>query len=184
MRESLAHALSGPVSLQEDEWRERPVDRLHALAAAQVVGTSRQSRLSALGVSLIALKAANRPDEWARAVDRLAECLAWTKPRPSVSLRMRASRQAIQEFTIDFCPTCKGTGEIPAHDGLEGAQRMRPCPECGGHGKRRYTDRERALALELDDHRLMSRVMADAMGLIAAAEDEAIRTAQRLLERW
>ena len=133
-RESLAHALSGPVSLAEDEWRERPVDRIHALAAAQSAygRTARESALSALGVSLIALKSANRADEYVRSVDRLAHLLRKTKPKPNAELRIRIARQAVHEHIVDFCPTCRGTGEIPDQEGLEGAQRMKPCPECGG----------------------------------------------------
>lgn len=101
-------------------------------------------------------------------------------------MRVNVSRQAITEHIIDFCPTCRGAGEIPAQDGLEGAQRMKPCPECAGTGKRRYTDEERRvnLLLKAEEYRLGARLMAEAMAMIAVAEDEAIRTAKRLLERW
>ena len=188
MRESLARVLSGISNLDEGP-HERPVDRLHALASAQIERanrTARASKLAALGVSLIALKAANRPDEYDRAVSRLAECLAWAKPVKSSDMRMRVSRQAVMEHCVDFCPTCRGAGEIPAQDGLDGAQRMKPCPECGGTGKRRYTDEERRinLLLRAEEYRDGARLMAEAMALISIAEDEAIRTAQKLLERW
>lgn len=188
MREALAKALSGPINLDEQA-HERPVDRLHALASAQIDRanrTARAAKLASLGVSIIALKHANRPDEYNRSITRLADCLAWPKPRPSQEVRLRVARQAVQEWVIDFCPTCKGVGEVPAQEGLEGAQRMRECPECGGHGKRRYSDAERLTALELEagDYVKMARWMADAMGFIARAEDEAVRSAKRLLERW
>lgn len=185
MKESLAHALSGPVSLAEDEWRERPVDRLHALAAAQSAygRTAREAALSALGVSLIALKAANRADEYVRAVDRLAHMLRKAKPKPNAELRIRIARQAVHEFIVDFCGTCQGRGEIPDQEGLEGAQRMKPCPECGGHGKRRYSDSER-LELIGGEAKFCGRWMADAMALISEAESEAVRTANKLLEKW
>lgn len=178
-REALAHALSGPISLQEDEYRERPVDRLHALACA-----ARESNLSALGLSIIALKAANRADEYVRSVDRLAYFLCRMKPRPNAEMRIRIARQAISEHIIDFCPTCKGTGEIPNQDGLEGAQPMRPCPECHGHGKRRYSDSERMDALGTASLRDVNRWMGDALGWIAQAEHEATKSAARLLEKW
>lgn len=188
MREALAKALSGPINLDEQA-HERPVDRLHALASSQIERanrTARASKLSALGVSLIALKHANRADEYARAIDRLADCLLWCRPKADELIRVNVSRQAIMEHCIDFCPTCRGAGEIPAQGGLEGAQRMKSCPECAGTGKRRYTDEERRinLLLDVDDYRTGARLMAEAMGLIALAEDEAIRTAKRLLERW
>ena len=184
-REALAHSLSGPVSLMEDQWRERDVDRLHALAAAQCAygKTARESALASLGVCLIALKSANRADEYVRSVDQLAHMLRKTKPRPNADLRIRISRQAVHEHIVDFCPTCRGTGEIPDQEGLEGAQRMRPCPECHGHGKRRYSDSERVelIGAPLRD---VNRWMADAMALISEAEAEAVRSASKLLERW
>lgn len=188
MRESLARVLSGLSNLDEGP-HERPVDRLHALAMAQVSRanrTARAAKLASLGVSLIALKAANRPDEYARAVERLTECLAWQKPVKDEAMRTRVSRQAVMEHCIDFCPTCKGAGEIPAQDGLDGAQRMKPCPECGGHGRRRYTDEERRtnMLLGVEEYRDGMRMMAEAMRLISVAEDEAIRSVKIMLERW
>ena len=196
MREALAKALSGPINLDEQA-HERPVDRLHALASAQIERanrTARASKLSALGVSLIALKHANRADEYARAIDRLAECLTWRWPKKSAFVRVTVSRQAVMEHCVDFCPRCNGTGEVPAQVGLDGAQRMKPCPSqdadgdsgCGGTGKRRYTDEERRINLLLkpEDYRLGAEMMAEAMALISVAEDQAVRSAKRLLEKW
>ena len=196
MREALARALSGPINLDEQA-HERPVDRLHALASSQIYRanrTARASKLASLGVSLMALKHANRADEYARAVERLADLLVFCRPKKSELFRVTVSRQAVMEHCVDFCPTCKGTGEIPAQDGLDGAQRMKPCPPpdpsgnggCGGTGKRRYTDEERRvnMLLRAEDYRAGASLMAEAMGLISLAEDEAIRSAKRLLERW
>lgn len=192
MREALAKCLSGLVNLDENDHSERPVDRLHALASAQIQranASARSSKLSSLGVSLLSLKYANRPDEYTRAAHRLMELLRWSKPQRGVTFRLKIARQAVQEHIIDHCPRCGGSGEVPAHDNVDGAQRMKPCPPdeggCGGHGKRRYTDRERAAAMELDrqDYHAASRLMAEALGFISLAEDEAIKTAKRLLER-
>jgi hypothetical protein len=169
----------------EDQWRDRPVDSLHALAAAlsSFGRTARESALATLGVSLIALKSANRADEYVRSVDRLAHMLRKTKPKPNAELRIRISRQAVHEHIVDFCGTCQGRGEIPDQEGLEGAQRMKPCPECGGHGKRRYSDSERVelIGAPLRD---VNRWMADAIALISEAESEAVRSASKLLGRW
>lgn len=189
MRESLARALSGPVSLMEDEWRERPVDRLHALASAQMERanrTAREAHLASLGVSLIALKAANRADELDRAIKRLVACIMWVRPAPTEKMALKVARQAIQETIIDFCPTCKGTGEVPDQEGLDGAQRMRVCPSCGGHGRRRYSNEERISGLQIHAGELhkVNRYLTEALTFISRAEDEAIRTAARLLERW
>lgn len=187
-KEQFAHCLSGPVSLAEDQWRERDVDRLHALAASQVKNAdraARQSHLASLGVSLIAVKAANRADEYARAVAKLAQMVRReARPRPSNTICLSVSRQAIQEYVVDFCPTCSGKGEVPDLEGLEGAQRMKPCPECGGHGKRRYSDSERAEAIGAENEKRAAYLISRANYLISMAEDEAIRGARRLLERW
>lgn len=188
MREALAHSLSGPINLDERDW-ERPVDRLHALASAQIKNarrTAREAHLSSLGVSLIALKSANRADELSRAISRLADCLGWIKPRPTSAMRLRIARQAINEYVIDYCPTCQGRGEVPDQDGLEGAQRMKPCPECGGHGKRRYSDAERMSGLEVEraQYAQAERWLCEGLAFMAIAEAEAVKTARKLLERW
>ena len=193
MRESLARVLSGISNLDEGP-HERPVDRLHALASAQIERanrTARESHLAALGVSIVALRDANRPDEYARAVDRLADFLRDVRPRANEEHRFRLSRQAIQECVISFCPRCRGAREVPAHADIEGAQRMVPCPPqedggCGGTGKRRYSDAERIAALEVESNRAneVSAQLSYAHWIIAQAESEAVRTAIRLLEKW
>ena len=185
MREALAKALSGPINLDEQESRERPVDRLHAMACA-----SRDSHLSSLGVSFIALRAANRPDEYARTVSKLEKCLAWGKRRIAQEMRYKLARQAVMESIVNACPRCSGTKEVRAEDGLDGAQRMKPCPPspegCGGHGLRRYSDDERMASLDVDKHvyRTLERHLADAIGFLNAGEAEAVRLARRLLEKY
>ena len=90
MKESFAHCLSGPINLDEQE-RERPVDRLHALASA-----ARDSHLSSLGVSFLALRTANRADEYARTISKLENCLMWTRgKKPSQLFRAKIARQAV-----------------------------------------------------------------------------------------
>lgn len=185
MREALAHALTGPVNLDEQESRERPVDRLHAMACA-----ARESHLSSLGVSYIALRAANRADEYARTISKLEKCLAWGKRRVAQEMRFKLARQAVMESIVSACPRCSGTKEVKADIGLDGAQRMKPCPPapegCGGHGLRRYSDDERMNSLEVDKHlyRLLERHLTDAIAFLNAGEAEAIRTARRLLEKY
>lgn len=184
MKESLAHCLSGPINLDEKDW-ERPVDRLHALACA-----ARESKLASLGVSWYALKGANRADMREDCVTKLAELLWSVKPKPPEVMRVKIARWAIQESLIDMCPHCKGAKEVPAQDGLDGAQRMKPCPPdpvgCGGTGLRRYSDRERVEGLEIDGAQLAQhqRLLGAALTLLTRAEHEAGLRAFRLLERW
>lgn len=183
MREALAHALTGPINLDEKEGWERPVDRLHALAAAQVESfhrTARESALASLGVSLLALKGANRPDEYARSVAKLSDALFWLRPRPSNRLAYLVARQAVMEWVVDSCPTCMGRGHVTSTEGV-----VKSCPECGGHGKRRYTDEERQEAMQMEDKEFAraNRLLGEAWRFVSLAEAEAIKTAKKLLEK-
>lgn len=194
MREALASVLSGLSSLQEDDYRERPVDRLHALAAAQQAAinkTARAAHLAGLGVSLIALKVANRSDEMERAVSRLTKHMKDCRPRPNEEMRRKIARQAIFEFVLDFCPRCRGAKEVVDAPGIDGAQRMKPCPPesdggCGGSGKRRYSDSERmeSLGAKEDDLLRIQRQMSYAMSVVGEAEYEALSGAKKMLEKW
>lgn len=184
MREALAHALTGPVNLDERDGWERPVDRIHALAAAQAVTinrTARECALASLGVSLLALKAANRADEYQRAVDKLSDCLFWLRPRPSVKQANRIARQAIMESVVDNCPTCLGRGHVTNTEGV-----VKACHTCHGHGKRRYSDEERQEALQLAGKEFdrATRQLSEALKFVAMAEAEAIKTAKKMLEKW
>lgn len=188
MREALAAALS-IANLDEQEARERPVDRLHALASAQIRSVHRSRRssaLSSLGVSFIALKYSNRADELQPTIDKLAAFMTEVRPKPTLESSRRVARWVVMEAVIDLCPTCKGAGEIPAQDGLDGAQRMKECPECGGHGKRRYSNHERIEGLQIGPGELSKyeRMLGEALALLNEAEAEAIRSAKKLLERW
>lgn len=196
MREVLAKALSGPINLDEQA-HERPVDRLHALASSQIERANanrRGSFLASLGVSLIALRDSNRPDEYARAIEKLAKFMEEVRPRTTLQMRLRISRQAVQENIISFCPRCKGAREVPASKGIDGAQRMMPCPPpddpvspgCGGTGKRRYSDAERieAVGVQPSESANVNAQIAYAHLVLAQAESEAVRMAKKLLERW
>ncbi len=184
MREALAHALTGPINLDEKEGWERPVDRLHALAAAQAVTlnrTARECALASLGVSLLALTAANRADEYSRSVSKLADCLLWLRPRPSSKVAHLVARQAVMEWVVDSCPTCMGRGHITSTAGVQ-----KVCPECDGTAKRRYSDTERQEAMQIDDKEFAraNRLLGEAWRFVSLAEAEAIRTAKKLLEKW
>lgn len=197
MRESLAHALSGPISLAEDQWRERDVDRLHALAKAQVVNfkrTEREAHLARLGKSLIALGDAIRNDELTGAIDDLASCLAWTKPKPTEEASKKVAYWAIIEKVQSNCPVCKGKREIPDAERMagrvfsdgDGAVPMRVCPECNGTGKHRYSNRERIEGLGInpaDLHRY-AKIISDAEHWISQAEAQALKSAGMILDKW
>lgn len=187
MKQSLAIALAGLQGLgTTDDHRERPVDRLGALAMAQIQradNAARQSFLASLGGDLIAFKFGNRAASKLDAEAKLEVALAWRELRLRAGQRKRIAAWAIQEWAIDLCPVCKGAKEVPDHSDLEGAQPMKPCPPsptgCGGSGKRRYSDEERIEALG----ETFARAMDEAHRLIGAAEDIATRETIRRVGR-
>ncbi len=196
-REALAHALSGPVSLAEDQWRERDVDRLHALASAQIgkgIRTEREALLAGLGKSWIALRDSRRTDEMPEVLSGLIACLMWSRPRPTVKAADKVARWVIIERVHENCPTCKGRKEIPDTDRMagriftegDGAVPMRMCPECNGTGKHRYSNAERISGMGINAGELhkYDRLLCDAEMWLAQAESQAIRSTMRLLERW
>lgn len=186
MKEALAAVLTGLQSLNEAP-HERPVDRLHALAASQLAAMTapRQAELCSLGRDLIAFKFANRVESHEPAVSGLANVLKWSTHRLSLKPwdYWPVSRWAIHEWAIDFCAACSGKKEVPAHfEQIEGRQPMKPCQACAGTGKRRYSDQERAEAL--GNLKALERGLDVAHAMIGEAERQAVRTAQVLLEKW
>jgi hypothetical protein len=183
VKQSLAGVLGGFQSLAYDSSREKPVDRLTALAAIQArkgVDASRTAFLCSLGVDLIAFKFAHRASSKADAEDKLAIALSWKRFK-GVGDRERGkiAACAVREWAVDICPSCAGARQVPDKIGIEGAQPMRPCMTCSGTGKRRYDDSERIEALGNS----FARAMAEADALIGAAEDLAIKLARRMLDR-
>jgi hypothetical protein len=191
MKQSLAGVLSGFQGLGGDDFRERPVDRLAALGAIQIVrgrDAARESTLCSLGVDLIAFKLGHRASSKPDAEDKLSLVLAWTDPEGKNTWKLRLTAKerdrvavwAVQEWTVDCCPTCNGSAQIPIQQDTDGAQPMKPCPSCDSTGKRRYSDRERIEALGGD----FDKAMSTAHGIIGQAEALAVRAAKQMLERW
>lgn len=177
MKAALAAVLAGFQGLGADESRERPVDRLGAMAYAGL-----ESQLASLGVDLIAFKYGHRAASKPRAEAQLAVILGWRSTRLDLSARQcsRVAKHAIVEWMIDMCPTCSGAQEIRDQSGVEGLQRMKPCPECYQTGLRRWSDQERVEALGGDFNKALDR----AHFFISKASAYAVSGAARMLERW
>lgn len=205
MREALAGVLAGYQGLGGDDTRERPVDRLGALGlgaankrqvelmaneALKGKQADREAALRVIGSCLIRFRDANCSSSRKDAEDLLALALAWPARRGAAPLNLKrrerdkVARQAIREWALDFCPVCKGVAEIPRFAEVEGSQPMSACPPdpvgCGGTGRRRYSDAERAEAMGQP----YSEAMQEAHGLISLAHSIAIRVAKEMLERW
>lgn len=180
MKKTLAMALSGFQGLGSDDFRERPVDRLGAMAAIQIQRADKsaaESFMASLGVELIAFKFARRLSSRANAEDKLAIVLSWPQWKLKLSPRNRdlVSRWAVEEWAEDFCKPCTGSGISVDSRGV-----VRGCPECGGTKKRRYSDAERVSALGA----AFDKPLSEAHGIIGRAEDLAVRGAKQMLERW
>lgn len=193
MKKALARALSGNVGLGESPSHDAaPVDRLHAIAAAQRRETyadyrdaDARSYLASLGVDLVRLKLANVAGAYEPCKERLTVALMWrgNELRIKEAAASIIAAQCLTEFVIDFCPTCSGTGEVKDHsktDGREGATPMRVCPTCGGHGMRRYTDEERSEAI--GEARRLAKAFEAAHALMGQAIREALWNARQYMK--
>lgn len=197
MKIAFAQVLGGFQGLGNDDARERPVDRLAALAASQIArskDSERSAALCSLGVDLIRFKLANIPAAKADAEDKLCAILGWRTAdekstwdlHVSAGRRHSIARWAIQEWALDLCPVCKGATEIPDHSlpEREGRQPMKCCPGapigCGGTGRRRYTDAERVEAMG----QAFDKAMAVAHSIIGRSESIAVKQAKEMLEHW
>lgn len=194
MKGAFVGVLGGFQSLDSDESCERPVDRLGALAAAQIARAEESERsviLASLGVDLIRYKFAGVERAGADAEDRLSGIMAWpswwTGGRVLLDPAQRdvVACWAVHEWAEDRCAPrpegCGGALQVPsAAEPIDGAQPMMVCPTCGGTGKRRWTDAERIEAMGL----AFPEGMAQAHKIIAFAEDLAMRRGKEQVERW
>lgn len=187
MKEALVAALGGLQSLAQDDTREVPVDRLGAVALAQIaVGRARgEAHLVSLGRDLIAVKFGRQPRYHASATEKLTIVLGW----PQYRLKMREMERrnialwALIEWLQDACDVCHGRLEVPMGPvDRDGAIPMKPCQSCSGTGKRRYTDQERMEALP--DIPRTGRALMVASTTLHEAERLAVAGAARMLERW
>ena len=205
MKAAFAAVLGGMQNLDDCEHRERPVDRLAALAAGarcvpdedrngnqvrRATHEQRQAILASLGVDLVAFKHSQRALSGVNAFQALAEILAWPSwwPQGEVGLspveRFAVARWAIHEWAEERCPPrpkgCGGALVVPTQDGVDGTQRTMICSVCAGTGKRRWSDQERTQAMGAAHDEGMNQ----AHRIIAHAEMIAVRRGAKMLERW
>jgi len=174
VKESLMRVLAGPRNLKANKLTECDVDRVGALAYAQMPThhirnvenanrAAREAALVTLGRHVLALRLSNDVHSHAIVVDKLAvEVESRLKHLPATDREWRArevAKQAIREYLFDMCPVCQGKGKVPDHDkpNLRGRQPMTVCPECSGTRKRLYTLEERAKTMGLDSQDLLVR---------------------------
>jgi hypothetical protein len=196
MKFALAVTLGGFQGLgSTPDNRERPVDRLTAMARAEGPVERRnqsqcergdraamESFLCSLGVDLIAFKFGHRVASKSEAELKLAIALKWKQYglKLTVAQSEKIAAWAVMEWALDFCPTCRGAKEIPNYQDVDGRQPMKPCTSCEGTGLRRYTDAERVEAMG----QTFDRAIGWAQSLIAQSEALAVKLTKERLERW
>jgi hypothetical protein len=187
MKGAFVGVLGGLQGLGWDEAREKPVDRLTALAAIQNATANRSlntAHLCSVGKDLVAFKYSHRVASRAAAEEGLVLCLVDKRNRGQLQLSdtdiQRIASWAIHEWAVDVCNSCKGAREVPAAPEIEGVQPMKPCVTCHGTGRRRYEDHERITAMG----QTFDRAMYEAHSLIAQAEALAIDLGKRMVGRW
>lgn len=196
MKLALAVTLGGLQGLgTTPDSRERPVDRLTALARA--IGpverrsthmadrgdyAAMDSFLMALGGDLIAFKFANRPSSKGDAELKLAVALSWKRWNLRLTRKQceRIACWAVLEYCLDICPTCSGKTQIPNYADVDGRQPMKPCSECHATGKRLYSDQERTEAMGA----AFDKAMGWAHSIMSLSESLLTRSMKERLERW
>lgn len=202
MSESLARALGGHTGLGESPSHDAaPVDRLHAVAAAQRKETyadcrdaSAASFLASLGRDLYSLINADG-ERWRwRCEIGLANALRWDQYRLSLTpeTAMFVAIQTIKEVKNDRCRVCNGRTDeygifsIPDSDRMAGREQadgpipMRPCPQCGGTGKHRFSDEERAATV--GEAARFTRAFDMAHALISQSIREVLRGSRQYMK--
>jgi hypothetical protein len=180
--EALAVALAGYTTLGESaNGSIRPVDRLHAVGAAQRMATyadrrnaQRTARIAELGVDLMRYTRGGIDGAQGDCVEGLAGLLGkGLAPDAAILVAI----QAISEFHSPNCKVCKGRRDesgftvVPNPEiehKLDGPVPTVVCPSCRGTGARLWTDTERSKSMGCNAGRLRNR-MAEAHYLISEA---------------
>lgn len=189
MKEALIAVLGGLQSLAQSDTRETPVDRLGAIAMAQIaVGRARaESFLVGLGRDAIAFKYGRQPSCREPTISKLAICLGWRRYRLHMreNERLLIARWSLLEWVEDACGVCKGKAEVPksGEPDAEGAIPMKVCPACGGLGKRRWSDDDSWRSV-LPDIPKTARAISVASNCLHDAEALAVRQTAKMCERW
>lgn len=161
-REALLRVLAGPRNLKANRLAECDVDRVGALAIAQMPShharmveslkrANHDAYMVALGRHVLALRIGNDARTYEPLLNLLAaeaeRRLMYIADEDQRAWTARAvARRAIEEIVIDMCPNCSGKRNVPDHDKgeIRGKQPMKVCPSCGGSGNRVYSWFERA----------------------------------------
>lgn len=195
--ESLLRVLSGPRNLKANRLNECDVDRVGALAIAQMPAhharevenanrANYEASMVCLGRHVLALRMANDAKAYAPLhamlmVEVDARLKYMDDPKEREKAASQIATQAIQEYIVDMCSECSGKRNVP--DDLPdekvsrfGRRRMKECPECGGSGQRRYTIYERAKLMRRPaKDKVVNEKVDDAIDLMKKAAIKTIK---------
>lgn len=196
-REALVRVLTSPCNLDEKDYAERPVDRVHAVASAQyraIDGARRAALLVPLGRLLLPIIDGQSDRFRKEAEAALSLCLTWEEWRLRLhgDISKAVAKQAIHEAQNARCTVCKGITDVPngtcsipdiekmaGNTVWSGPVPLKPCPECKGTGKRYWSDSERAKVI-LDAVRY-AEAMAVAHSIISEATSMVLDQYRRIL---
>ena len=194
-KEAFAVALAGLESLAESaNGSIRPVDRIHALGAAQRVETyaeyrdaARMSLLASLGVDLIRYTRVRVEYAYYPCVKGLGQMLGYRRYnlRLPLETRLSVAQQALREVREPRCEVCAGridetelhsVPDSPDHKAGDGPTPMVKCLACRGTGVRLWRDSERGAGTP--------KAYSVAHEIISEAIYEADRMGERLVNNW
>lgn len=161
MRESVAAALGA--NLDDDPWRERPLDRVAAFCFADRLGT-------------LLWRCKYQND--AKAYKPASLLLARELPQGmTLGFRRRLASQALTEWIFPVCRRCFGAKEV-----VIGNLRA-TCPACNGLGLHRWGDLERAQAVKIRDVARVGRHFVRLFTVLAEFDRRVAAIVRAQLER-
>ncbi len=167
MRETLESDLADG-DLTEDKHRETALDRIRALAYA-----------SPLGIGLKRLHGQQSGAHLHQAIAALDQALQRADPYARAQLAQdltNLAKIAILEWLQQTCGRCEGRGWVVGPARID-------CPKCGGSGKHRYTDGERARAFGRKLTESQDKLLEVAHQMIRDHDDLSGKVAKHMVER-
>lgn len=141
---------------------ERAIDKVAA-----------SGRASTLGVALWRAKYMNEAKAYRAALRMLARVLGGRHGGDGRALRERIATQCLREYIAPMCTTCLGVGEV-----VEKKLRI-VCRTCNGVRVKWYSDRERALAMDIS--LAHARMLATKIRMAAETIEKADRQVNAVL---
>lgn len=177
IRETIGAALLS--SHLESQVHESAIDRIGALSHATRLG----SALWRWGYSGDTQSLGSALKHLLRKAQRRLKLYKGHRDFP---LLLNTCKMVLYEWRFQHCQHCGGGGELESDFDLTGKAILVKCNVCTGTGKKRYSDAERMLALNVDDpyiYRKWERQISQVWICLAGADGQTSATCRVQLER-